>query len=71
MIFRNILNDNMDNVYTFAAMMKSFAYVISQSCFLFSTRLFRSDFVNFLHVFVSFNISIYFTFLLSTVPLIM
>jgi hypothetical protein len=60
MIFGNIFNENMDNVYTFAAMMKSSAYVISHSCFLFSTLLFRGKVVNFLHVLLSFSISIYF-----------
>jgi hypothetical protein len=62
MIFGNICNDNMDNVYTFAAIMKSSAYVISHGCFLFSTLLFRGEVVNFLHVLLSFNSSIYFTF---------
>jgi len=51
----------MDNVYTFAATMKSSSYVISHSCFLFSTLLFRGEVVNFLHVLLYFNISIYFT----------
>jgi hypothetical protein len=43
MIFGNIFNDNMDNVYTFAAMMKSSAYVISHGpssflCFCFAVK---------------------------------
>jgi len=31
----NSLNENLENVYTFAAMMKSSPYVISHGCFLF------------------------------------
>jgi hypothetical protein len=50
MIFLNTFNDKVDNVYTFAAVLKSSAYVISHGCFLFSTILFRVEFVNFLHV---------------------
>ena len=61
MIVGNIFNDNLDNFYTFAAMMKSSAYVISHSCFLFSTLLFLGEFVNFLNALLSFNSSIYFT----------
>jgi len=61
MIFGTIFKDNMDNVYTFAAMIKSFAYVISHSCFFFSTLLFRGDVFNFLRVLLFFKISIYFT----------
>jgi hypothetical protein len=60
MIFGNICNDKMDNVYTFAAIMKSSAYVISHGCFLFSTLLFRGVVVNFLDVLLSFNFSFYF-----------
>jgi hypothetical protein len=56
-------NDNMDNVKTFSAMMKSAAHVISHSCFLFSAVLFFGEFVNFLHVLLSFNSSIYFSFI--------
>jgi len=63
MIVGNIFNDNLDNIYTFAAMMKSSPYIISHSCFLFSTLLFLGEFVNFLHVLLSFNSSIYFTFI--------
>ena len=43
------------------AMMKSSPYVISHSCFLFCTLLFRGEFVNFLHLFLSSNNSIDFT----------
>ena len=63
MIVGNIFNDNIDNVYTFAAIMKSSPYVISHSCFLFCTLLFRGEVVNCLHLFLSFNSSIYFTFI--------
>ena len=59
----NIFNDNIENVYTFAAMMKSSPYVISHSRFLFCTLLFRGEVVNFLHLFLSSNGSIYFTFI--------
>jgi hypothetical protein len=55
-------NDSLDKVKTFSAMMKSSAYVISHSCFLFSTVLFFGEFVNFLNVLLSFNSSIYFNF---------
>ena len=63
MIVENIFNDNMDNVYTFSAIMKSSPYVISHSCFLFCTLLFRGEVVNCLHLFLSFNSSIDFTFI--------
>jgi hypothetical protein len=43
--------------------MKSSPYVISHSCFLFCTLLFRGEVINFLHLFLSFNGSIYFTFI--------
>ena len=62
-ILGNIFNDNMDNVYIFAAIMKSSPCVISHSCFLFCTLLFRGEVVNFLHLFLSFNSSIEFTFI--------
>ena len=62
MIFGNVFNDNMDNVYTFATMMKSSAYVISHGCFHFSMLLFRVEIFYFLHVLLSFNSSIDFTF---------
>ena len=62
MIVGNIFNDNLDNIYTFAAIMQNSPYVISHSCFLFSTLLFLGD-VNFLHAPLSFNSSIYFTFI--------
>jgi hypothetical protein len=61
MIFGNICNDNVDNLYTIAAVTKSCAYVISCSCSLFSALLFRGEVVNFLHVLLSFISSIYFT----------
>jgi hypothetical protein len=56
-------NGNMDNVETFAAVLKSSAYAMSHGCFLFSTLLFRDEFLNFLQVLLSCNISIYFTFI--------
>jgi len=62
MIVGNIFNDNMENVYTFAAIMKRSPYNISHSCFLFYTLLLLGQVVNFLHVLLSFNTSIYFTF---------
>jgi hypothetical protein len=61
-IFGNIFNSNLDNVYTLAAMMKSSQYVISHSCFLFSTVLLLGEVVNFLHVLLYSNKSISFTF---------
>jgi adenine C2-methylase RlmN of 23S rRNA A2503 and tRNA A37 len=67
MVFGNNCNENMDNVYTFAAMIKSSAYVISSSCFLFSTLQFRSEIVNFLHVLLSFSLSIYLTSISSEI----
>jgi len=45
MIVGNSFNDNLDKVYTFAAMMENYAYVISHRCFLFSTLLFLGEFV--------------------------
>ena len=63
MIVVNILNDNMDNVCTFAAIKKSSPYVISHSCFLFCALLFRGEVVNFLHLLLSFNSSFEFTFI--------
>ena len=45
MIVGNIFNDNLDKVYTFAALMENSAYVISRSCFLFYTLLFIGKFV--------------------------
>jgi len=55
MIVGNIFNNKIDNVNTFAAIMKSSPYVISHSCFLFCTLLFRDEVVNFLHLFLSFK----------------
>jgi len=55
MIVGNIFNDNMDIVYTFGAMIKSSAYVISHRRYLFSTFLFRGEVVNFPHVFFVFQ----------------
>jgi len=52
----------MYNFYTFAAMMKSSAYVKSHSCFLLTSLLFLDAFVNFLHELLCFKISIYFPF---------
>ena len=53
------VRDKMDNVYRFATMMKSSAYIISHSGFLFFTLLFRSEIIEFLHVLLSFNNSIH------------
>ena len=47
-----------DNVYTFATMMKGSAYMISHGGFLFFTLLFRRKIVKFLHVLLTFNSSI-------------
>jgi len=63
MIFVNSFNDNMENFNTYSAMMQNSPYVISHSCFLFSTFLFLGEVFNFLHVFLSFNSSIYLTFI--------
>ena len=57
----NSFNDGLDNLYTFAAIMQNSICAISHSCFLFSTLLFLGEFVNSLHVLLSFKISIYFT----------
>jgi hypothetical protein len=43
LIVGNSYNDNLENVYTLAAMMKISAYVISHSCFLFCTHLFLGE----------------------------
>jgi hypothetical protein len=51
--------EGMDNVYAFAFMIKSSAYMISYSGFLFFTLLFRRKIVNFLHMLLSFNSSIH------------
>jgi hypothetical protein len=56
-------NGNMDNVETFATVLKSSAYAMSHGCFLFSTLFFRGEFLNFLHVLLSLNSLIYFTFI--------
>ena len=61
MIFGNNINDNMDKVYTFVAMMKSSVCVISYCCFLSSALLFLGEVFNFLHAPLSSNSSIYFT----------
>ena len=66
MIFVNSFNCNMENVFTFSAMMKSSEYVISHCCFLLTALLFLGEVVNFLHVLLSFNSSLSF---LSTVTL--
>ena len=52
----------MDNVYTFATVMKVSAYMISHSGFLFFTLLFRRKILKFLHVLLSFNSSIHNSF---------
>jgi len=49
--------ENMDNVYKFATLMKSSAYTISHSGFLFFTLLFRREIMNFLHMLLTFNSS--------------
>jgi hypothetical protein len=49
--------EELDNVYTFATMMKSSAYTISHSGFLFFTLLFRGKILNFLHMLLTFNSS--------------
>jgi hypothetical protein len=47
----------MDNVYTFATMMKGSAYMISHSGFLLFTLLFRREILNFLYMLLTFNSS--------------
>jgi hypothetical protein len=47
----------MDNVYSFATMMKCSAYTISHSGFLFFTLFFRREILNFLHMLLTFNSS--------------
>jgi len=49
----------MDNVYTFATLMKGSANMMSHSGFLFFTLLFRRKIVKFLHVLLTFNSSIH------------
>jgi hypothetical protein len=49
----------MDNVYTFVTMMKGSTYMTSHIGFLFVTFSFRRKIVNFLHVLLTFNSSIY------------
>ena len=61
-IIAKLCNDNMDDVDTFGTMMKSSADVISHSCFLFSTLVFRCDVIKFVHVLLSFCDSTYYTF---------
>jgi len=51
--------EEMDNVYKFASMMKCSAYMISHSGFLFFTLLFRRKILNFLHVLLTFDISVH------------
>jgi len=51
-----------ENVYTFATMMKGSAYMMSHRGFLFFTLLFRRKIVKFLHVLLSFNSSIHNSF---------
>ena len=46
---------NVDNVFKFAMTVKVSAYIISHSGLIFSTLLFRSDNVKFLHVLLSFS----------------
>ena len=59
MIIRMCFLVEVDNVYIFATIMKTSAYLISHSGFLFFTLLFRREIVNFLHVLLTFNISIH------------
>jgi len=61
-IIRKGFHEEMDNVYTFATVMKVSAYMISHSGFLFFTLLFRRKILKFLHVLLSFNSSIHNTF---------
>jgi hypothetical protein len=49
--------EEIDNVYAFATLMKSSAYMISHSGFLFFTLLFRGEILNFLHMLLTFNSS--------------
>ena len=58
-VMRTVLRKEMDNVYTFATMMKCSANMISHSGFLFFTLLFRKKIVNFLYVLLTFNSSIH------------
>jgi hypothetical protein len=51
--------ENMDNVYNFATLLKSSAFTISHSDFLFFTLLFRREIMNFLHMLLTFNCSIH------------
>ena len=48
---------NVDNVYKFAIRLKGSAYIMSHSGLIFSTLLFRSEILKFLHVLLSFNSS--------------
>jgi hypothetical protein len=50
---------NVDNVYRFAMTMKGSAYIIAHSGLIFSTLLFRSEIIKFLHVLLSFNSSVH------------
>jgi hypothetical protein len=54
--------EEMDNVYTFATTMKVPACKISHIGFLFFTLLFRREIVNFLHMLLTFNISMHKSF---------
>jgi hypothetical protein len=54
--------EDADIDYTFAAIMKISAYLITHSGFLLSTLLFRTKIINFLNVLLSFNTSIHNTF---------
>ena len=54
--------EEMDNVYTFATLMKTSAYTISHSGFLFFTLLLRGEILNFLHMLLTFNSSTHKTF---------
>jgi hypothetical protein len=56
------IHETMDNVYTFATMMKGSAYMISHSGFVFFTLLFRREVVNFLHMLLTFNSSTHYFF---------
>jgi hypothetical protein len=62
MIIEKLCNDNMDDVDTFATTMKRSADVISHSCFLFSTLVFRCDVIKLVYMLLSFCDSTYYTF---------
>ena len=63
MIIGKGYGEAMDNVYTYATVMKGSAYMISHSGFLFFTLLFRRKIIKFLHVLLKFNSSIHSKFI--------